>query len=44
MAQERQHPVADEVHRRLVPGHEEEDAHGQELALRQPITLICPTG
>ena len=40
MAQEREHPVADEVHRRLVAGHEQEDAHGQELALRQPITLL----
>src|SRR5262245_40761158 len=40
MAQERQHPVADEVHRRLVTGHEEEDAHGQEFALRQPIALL----
>ena len=40
MAQERQHSVADEVHRRLVAGHEEEDAHGQQLALRQPITLL----
>jgi len=40
IAQERQSPVADEVHRGLVPGDEQQHAHGQHLALAQLVSLL----
>src|SRR5690606_2361534 len=40
MSKQRQGPVADEVHRRLMPCHQEENGHGNELLLAEAIPLI----
>jgi hypothetical protein len=40
MAEERQHAVADEPDRRLVAGHEEQDAGGEQLVHAQPLAPL----
>src|SRR5688500_11180554 len=40
MLQQRENGVADQVHRRLVAGDEQQDAHGEDLALGEPVALL----
>ena len=40
MTEQGEQPVADEVHRGLVPGDEQQHAHGQHLALAQLVSLL----